>query len=100
MSFNPDITKEAQEIVFSRKKNDTSYLSLCFNNAQIQRQSAQKHLGLILDEKLSFFKHIDVKIKKATVVVNLICKLNFVLPHSFLLSIVSVLLDLIWTTEM
>ena len=49
MSFNPDLTKQAQEIIFSRKKTDTSHPSLYFNNAQIQRQSVKKYLGLILD---------------------------------------------------
>ena len=57
MLFNPNITKQAQEIIFSRKKNDTSHPSLYFNNAQLQRQSVQKHLGL-LDEKLSFFEQM------------------------------------------
>ena len=32
MSFNPDKTKQEQEIIFSRKKNDTSHPSLYFNN--------------------------------------------------------------------
>ena len=63
MSFNPDITKQAREIIFYQKKNDTSYPSLYFNNARIQQQSIQKHLGLFLDEKLSVLGHIDVKIK-------------------------------------
>ena len=47
MLFNPDITKQAQEIIFSRKKNDTSYPSLYFNNTLIQQQSVQKHLDLL-----------------------------------------------------
>ena len=42
MSFNPDITKQAQEIIFSREKNDTSHPNLYFNNARIQQQSVQK----------------------------------------------------------
>ena len=67
MSFNSDITKQAQEIIFSRKKNNTSHPNLYFNNTPIQRKSVQKHLGLFLDEKLSFLEHIDEKIKKATV---------------------------------
>ena len=46
MSFNPDIIRQEQETVFSRKKNDTSHPSLYFNNERIQRQSVQKHLGL------------------------------------------------------
>ena len=87
MSFNPNIAKQAQEIIFSRKKIDTSHPSLYFNNARIHRQSVQKHLGLFLDEKLAFLEHIDVKIKKATVGINLMCKLNLFLPRSSLLTI-------------
>ena len=86
-SFNPDITKQVQEIIFSRKKNNTSHPSLYFNNTPMQRKSVQKHLGFFLDEKLSFLEHIDEKIKKAIVGVNLIRKLNllittFVLANS------------------
>ena len=33
ISFNPDITKQAKEMIFSRKKNDTSHQNLYFNNA-------------------------------------------------------------------
>ena len=58
MSFNPDITKKAHEIIFSRKKNGTSQPSLYFNNARIQRQFVQKHLVLLLDEKLSCLGNI------------------------------------------
>ena len=32
---NPDIAKQAQEIIFSRTKNDTSHPSLYFNNTRI-----------------------------------------------------------------
>ena len=87
MSFNPDITKQSQEIIFSRKKNNASHPSLYFNNTPIQRKSVQKHLGLFLEEKLSFLEHIDEKIKKATVGVNLMRKLNLLLPRSSLLAI-------------
>ena len=54
MSFNPDITKQVQEITFSRKKNNTSHPSFDFNNVRIQRQAVRKHLGLSLDERLLF----------------------------------------------
>ena len=47
MLFNPDITKQAQEIIFSRKKNDTSHPSLYFNNTLIQQQSVQKQIDLL-----------------------------------------------------
>ena len=62
MSFNPDITKQAQEIIFFLKENNTIYPSLYFNNTPIQPKSVQKHLGLFLDEKLSYLEHIDEKI--------------------------------------
>ena len=87
MSFNPEIKKQAQEIIFSQKKNDTSHPSLYFNNARIQRQSAQKHLGLFLYDKLSFLEHVDVKIKKATFGVNLMRKLDLLFPRLSLLTV-------------
>ena len=58
MSFNPDITKQAEEIIFPRKKKKW-YKP--FNTTRIQRQSVQKHLGLFLDEKLSRFWNILMK---------------------------------------
>ena len=67
---------------------------------RIQRKSVQKHLGLFLNEKLSFLEHIDEKIKKATVGVNLMRKLNFLLPHSSLLTVYKCFIDLTWTKEM
>ena len=85
-SLNPDITKQAQEIIFIRKKNDTSHPSLHLDNARIQRQSVQKIVGLVLDKKLLCVEHIDVKIKKATVDVNLMRKLNLLLPRSSLVT--------------
>ena len=84
MSFNLDITKEAEEIIFSRKKNDAGHPRLYFSNARIQRQPVQKHLGFFLDEKLLFLEDIDVKIKKATVGVNLMRKLNLLSLRSSL----------------
>ena len=62
MSFNPDLTKQAHEIIFSRKKNATTHPPLFFNNSEIKLSSNQKHLGLTLDSKLSFNEHINDKI--------------------------------------
>ena len=52
MSFNPDRTKQAQEIIFSREKNVTTHPPLFFNNSEITLSSNQKHPGLTLDRKL------------------------------------------------
>ena len=46
-----------------------------------------KHLGLFSGENHLFLLHIDVKIKKATVGVNLMRKLNLLLPPSSLLTV-------------
>ena len=71
MSFNPDRTKQAQEIIFSRKKNATTYPPLFFNNSEIKISSNQKHLGLTLESKLSFNEHIMIKfIRQAKVLVS------------------------------
>ena len=51
MSFNPDQTKQAQEIIFSRKKKATTHLLLFFNKSEIKFNSNQKHLGFTLDKK-------------------------------------------------
>ena len=87
MSFNPDVTKQAQEVTFSRKKNISNHPAVFFNNLPINRKSTQKHLGLLLDEKLNFSEHINEKLKKVTKSINLLRKLNLTLPCSCLLII-------------
>ena len=58
MSLNPDQIKQAQGIIFSRKKNATTHPPFSFNNVEIKLISVRKHLGLALDSKLSFNQHI------------------------------------------
>ena len=62
MAFNPDPNKRAIELLFSRKINSPNHLSLYFNNQEVCRATDHKHLGLILDTKLTFTKHITHKI--------------------------------------
>ena len=87
MSFNPDRTKQAQEIIFSRKKNATTHPPLFFNNSEIKFSSNQKYLGLTLDSKLSFNKHINDKIHQANKGLGLLRKLQTILPRNSLLTI-------------
>ena len=84
--FNPDVSKLAQKIVFSRKASATNLRTIYFINACV-RENTQKHLGLSLDSKLNISDYINEKIKKATKGVNVIRKMNLLLPHSFLLTI-------------
>ena len=87
MSFNPDRTKQAQEIIFSRKKNATIHPPLFFNNSEIKLSSNQKHLGPTLDSKLSFNEHINDKINQANKGVGLLRKLQAILARNNLLTI-------------
>ena len=54
MSFNPDLQKQAVEIIFSRKRNKIDHPGILFNNTLVKKVEEHKHLGLVLDSKLSF----------------------------------------------
>ena len=64
MSFNPDSNKQAQEVIFSRKLNKPNPPSLHFNNTVVIQSANQKLLGMILDTKLDFQKHLKDKLSK------------------------------------
>ena len=49
ISFNPDLKKQAQEVMFSRKSIAISHPPLVFNNNNVIQATSQKHLGIILD---------------------------------------------------
>ena len=77
MSFNPDLSKQGQEVIFSRKASR-------FDHPQTH---CQKHLGLYLDERLNFSHHIQEKISKACKDIGVIRKLHYVPPRHLLLTI-------------
>ena len=54
MTFNPDRSKQAQGIIFSRKLKKATHPPLLFNNDNVSQVNSQKHVGIILDVKLSF----------------------------------------------
>ena len=67
MVFNPDITKQAIEVIFSVKKNKLDHPELIFNDIPVARQDHTKHLGVFLDSRLNFSKHIKeaiIKVKR------------------------------------
>ena len=65
MVFNPDMTKQAIEVIFSVKKNKPDHPELIFNEISVARQDHTKHLGVFLDSRLKFSKHIKEAIIKA-----------------------------------
>ena len=68
MSFNPDVSKQAQEVVFSHKSHKLAHPPVIFNNVlmfPLKRCFIQKQLGIHLDEKLNFNHHVKENITKA-----------------------------------
>ena len=63
--FNPDISKQAVEVIFSNKSNIASPFPLTFNGIPVKQVKDTKHLGLILDSKLNFSNHMNEKLGKA-----------------------------------
>ena len=61
MSFNPDPTKMAKEVLFSRKKSKVIHPNLTFIGKDVHSSFFQKHLGLVLDSKLNFDMHLKEK---------------------------------------
>ena len=87
MSFNPDISKQSHEVIFSCKRSITSHPPLTFNNIPVAQTHSQKHLGMQLDKKLNFEEHLKKVESKVSKTIGIIRKLQNVLPRSALLTI-------------
>ena len=87
MAFNPDPNKQATEVIFSRKRKPVNHPALYFNDTPVATAPFQKHLGLILDEKLTFGHHLNEKISRANKGIGLIKRLYSYLPRQSLLNI-------------
>ena len=87
MSFNTDRSKQAQEVIFSRKTSIQSHPVLTFDNIPVTKTTHHKHLGLILDEKLNFKEHLKENISKAYKGIAVLRKLQNIIPRNYLLTI-------------
>ena len=75
MSFTPEPKKQSQEVIFSLKSKSVSHSPLVFNNDNNAMQaSSQKHLGIILDTRFSFEKHLQTVLCKIHKTIGLNCK--------------------------
>ena len=86
MSFNPDPSKQAQEVIFSRKTKKEYHPPLAFNNKNVSETNSQKHLGVVLDNRLSFEDHLKMILNKVNKTIGLLCKLHNILPRPALLN--------------
>ena len=87
MIFNPDLTKQAQEVIFSRKTKKLLHPCLSFNDIPLKNSISQKHLGLTLDVKLNFVEHIKNITQKISKTMGLLRRFQPILPRSSLLTI-------------
>ena len=86
MSFNPDTSKQAQEIIFSRKTKKILHPLLHFNNSIVLQTPYQKHLGIFLNAWLIFEEHLKVITTKVDKTIALLQKLQKALPKSVLMT--------------
>ena len=57
-------SKQAQEVIFSRKYTTESHPPIYFNDIPVNQTTVQKHIGIYLDEKLNYNTHIKEKLSK------------------------------------
>ena len=64
MSFNPDPSKQAEEVTFNGLLTKYIIYPFLFVNSVVQQISTQNYLGIHLDEELTFKHHINEKINQ------------------------------------
>ena len=87
MSLNPDPNKQAQEVIFSSKSKNIRHPPLIFNKSKVFQSKTQKHLGLILDNTLSFEEYLTVMGAKVSRTIALLGKLQHILARHVLVTI-------------
>ena len=81
MSFNPDRSKQAQEVIFSRKRSIQPHPVLTFDNSPVIKTTHQKHF--ILDEK-----NLKEKMSEAYKEIAVLRILQDFIPRNSLLTII------------
>ena len=87
MNFNSDPNKQAQEIIFSRKKTASLHPVVYFDNKPVKSSQIHKHLGMILDSNLSYEHHIKSILNKVNKMIGLLRKFQLILPIHSLITI-------------
>ena len=87
MTFNPDLNKHAQEVIFSRKIRKTSHPLLTFHKNSVKQVQFQKHLGVYLDSRLDFREYLQNMFNKTNKTISLLRKLQNNLPRAPLITI-------------
>ena len=80
MCFNPDLSKQSQEVIFSPKSMKTTHPPLVFNKNDVSQTFSQKHLGVISDFKVTFEDHLNNLLAKVNKKIGLLRRLRHLLP--------------------
>ena len=84
LAYYPDSTKQAFEVTFSRKKILSDHRPVLFNDIPVIKVNEHKHLGIILDSKLSFTSHSQSSMFKCRCGMGMIKFLSKYLPRKTL----------------
>ena len=87
MNFYPDPSKQAQEVIFSRKLQKTNHNQVYFNHNSIKQVPSQKHLGIYLDTKQNLQEQINNVLSKVKKTIGLLRKLQPFLPRQSLVMV-------------
>ena len=84
MKFNPDHTKQTQEIIFSRKKAVSIHPVVYFNGSPVNSTATHKFIGMILDSKLSYENHLQFVFSRVNKTIGLLRKFQPTPPRKSL----------------
>ena len=98
MQFNPHRNKPAQELYFSKKAGNQKSLDLTFNKSNVASSPSVKHLGMLLDSRLNFNKHVQSKTNKCYKIMDLSKNYQYTYQEKHYFGFISHLSDLTWTT--
>ena len=90
MSFDPDASKQAQEVIFSRQTKKINHSTLTFSKSTVSQTTSLKHFGVILDSSLSSNEHSISVQSKTNKTIGLLCKLQNTLVREALITIYTV----------
>ena len=54
MNFNPDLSKQTQEVIFSKRTKKVNHPTHIFNNNFVAQITFQKHFGVAFASRLTF----------------------------------------------
>ena len=63
--FDPDVNKQAVQVIFPLKRSKPFHPPLSFNGSSVSISDDHKHLGFFLDNELNFLRHVKEAITKA-----------------------------------